>query len=215
MIFSQASQQASGGPAGPPVMIKTQVILFSVTFLAPPMHYLDWFSVNSLREDNQIVGQETRRTSRLEELLCKTLFGPMLTHSAALKNPIDFLLSMMRGCLRRIPNADEEEKPRSIWRKQQRDRLDRRINFNFSLSIMISGSSVICLLHEFIWCRRGSKFSKFTTFCVCVSKPWKGGTCVAPEKDLPETVNSEKFTHPSPRKKAISGMFYYCIWSKP
>lgn len=138
MMFSQASQQASGGPAGPPVMMKTQVILFSVSFLAPPMHYLDWFSVNSLTEDNQIAGQETRRTSRLEELLRRALFGPMLTHSTALKNPIDFLLSTMWGCLRRIPNANKEEKPRSIWIERQHDRLDRHINFNFSLSIMIS-----------------------------------------------------------------------------
>lgn len=51
---------------GPPAMIKTtQVILFSVTLSAPPMHYRDWFSVNSLREakerERRVLVAELRR----------------------------------------------------------------------------------------------------------------------------------------------------------
>ncbi len=124
MIFSPNHRKPSGEPPSSPVIIKTQIILFSVTFSTLHVHHRDWFSVNSLQEDDQICVPERWYTDRLQELQSVSRTKPCLGwcwHSSchALKKHTDFIFSDAR-----IPgeNAKQREGTRagadlssSIW----------------------------------------------------------------------------------------------------
>lgn len=101
MIFSPNHRQPSGASPASPVIIKTQIILFSVSFSTPHVHHRDWFSVNSLQEDDQMCVPERWYSNRLQELQSVSHTKPCLGwcwHSSchALKKHIDFILNDVR-----------------------------------------------------------------------------------------------------------------------
>ena len=103
VIFSQNHRQPSGVSPAPPVIIKTQIILFSVSFSTLPVHHRDWFSVNSLQEDDQICVPERWYTGRLQEPQSVSHTKPCLGwcwHSSCHtveKKHIDFILNDVRA----------------------------------------------------------------------------------------------------------------------
>lgn len=101
VIFSPNHRQPSGASPSSPVIMKTQIILFYVTFSTLHVHHRDWFSVNSLQEDDQICVPERWYTDRLQELQSVSHTKPCLGwcwHSSchALKKHTDFIFNDAR-----------------------------------------------------------------------------------------------------------------------